>query len=526
MYADSKGVQIQHKYADKKNVSFNHEGREGTQSVFLLCFLRVPSCIFVVNITRILSHYLIFAAAVCGLMGGCRSTERAAELAYQEGLLQKEQGAFEQAIQQFRLALTHQPHHAPSHIELGILLCRKQEYRQAVKHFLQAREYGSESYKLSALMGYAYERLKNWQEAERCYQQAITLSPNLIDVRLRLADLLEQQAKRQEAAKVIKDILAIKPDIEDADLLVDRASLLSRRSTSDIHERMADLYIRYGHIERGLAEYRQAVGVESDDPDDLIAFGRFCLERKQFPTALLYFQHAKALGREQQVDVRAGLGAAYEELGQYEEAVQEYRAALQLDPEWYELRLKVAELLKKIEKPSEAADELEQFFYLAHHNSSLTLGTGGYPDANHLWAEILHLREESSHKAVVQLKPSTRYPVIDAVVNQKTPAVMRIEERAEYTIVSPEMAQRLGIQLTSRTSEVLFHVDGQMHSAPLINLPSLKIGELEVRNISTVIWDLSNYHGIDGFLGQSFLKHFQSEIHYDDQLFILTKFSS
>lgn len=85
---------------------------------------------------------------------------------------------------------------------------------------------------------------------------------------------------------------------------------------------------------------------------------------------------------------------------------------------------------------------------------------------------------------------------------------------------------QLHIQLTSRTSEVKFHVDGRLASAPLVNIPSLQVGGLEVRNIPVVIWDLSRYPGVDGFLGRSFLKHFQLDINYDEQLFILTKLYS
>jgi predicted aspartyl protease len=70
---------------------------------------------------------------------------------------------------------------------------------------------------------------------------------------------------------------------------------------------------------------------------------------------------------------------------------------------------------------------------------------------------------------------------------------------------------------------VRFELGGQTYAAPLINLPSLKIGGMEVRNIPTLIWDLSEYPGIDGFLGMTFLRHFQVEIKEQERLVILTK---
>jgi clan AA aspartic protease (TIGR02281 family) len=109
------------------------------------------------------------------------------------------------------------------------------------------------------------------------------------------------------------------------------------------------------------------------------------------------------------------------------------------------------------------------------------------------------------------------------IVNQAVPVTLLVEERAQYTILSERLAQQLGMQITPRTSEVRFEFAGRTYTAPVVNLPSLKIGELEVRNIPILIWNLSSYSEIDGVLGMSFLKHFQVEIKHDEQLLILTK---
>jgi tetratricopeptide (TPR) repeat protein len=288
---------------------------------------------------------------------------------------------------------------------------------------------------------------------------------------------------------------------------------------------MADVYIRHGQIARGLAEYRKAEPFDPEDPDMLVEFGIFCLEREQFSTAETYLQQAKQMGRTNQLEVRAGLGVVYEQLGKTQEAIQEYRAALQIQPDWYEIYLKLSELLKKIGKFIEAADELENLFHLSQRSAHI-IPEEDFPDVNQLWSEILRLRGESSKKTVVQFKRSGQYNLVDAVVNQHTPVILLVEKKAKYTILSEKLAQELGIQITSHTSEVHFEVAGRLYSAPLINLPSLKVGGMEVRNIPTLIWNLSDYPGIDGFLGMSFLKHFQVEIKYDEQLFVLTRLYS
>ncbi|PIE35439.1 hypothetical protein CSA56_04205 [candidate division KSB3 bacterium] len=469
---------------------------------------------------------MMLAILLSHLLFGCHSSSPTTEDYYQEGLKYKSQNAFQQAAEQFRLALSLNPHHADSHRERGIVLCHTQNYRQAVKHLLRAQQYGDVSYHVASWMGYAYERLKKWNLAEHFYQEALKRAPTLIDIRLRLADLFEQQNKRQNAAEILLEALALKPDIESADFLQHRALLLQQPQSQEIHQELADLYIRHGDMTRGIYEYRQAQSLEDDNPDDVLEFAIFCLNREQYASALNYFQQAESLGHSAQPDVRAGLGVAYEQLERYEDAVREYRTVLHLEPQWHELHLKIAELLKKLHKPLEAADELEHLYSLSLHTPQSPLGTGIFPDANQLWAEILRLRSETLDKAVVYIQPSQYYPVVHATVNTTISVTLLVEEDARYTILSERLAQSLGIHITSRTSDVQFYVDGQRYSAPLINLPSLKVGGLEVRNIPTVIWDLSRYPGIDGFLGKSFLKHFQVEIKNAERLFILTKFSS
>lgn len=383
---------------------------------------------------KTVSIRIVLLVLLCYSMSGCHSSERAAEQYYQAGLKQKTQQAFAQAAQQFRLALQQHPQHIQAHIELGVLLCRKGDYQQAIEQFLFAQEYGDNSYKLFSLMGYAYERLGKLDEAERFYQQAIERASRLVDVRLRLADVFEQQGKPQNAADVLEEILTIKPKLESAEVIQARVSFLRSPENPDAHLAMADMYIRHEQIARGLVEYRKGSGFNPEDPDSVMKFGIFCLEREQFLTALEYFQKAKALGCTEQLKLRTGLGITYEELERFEEAIQEYRAALHIDSEWYELHVKIAELLIKVEKTVEAANELEHLFHASRYSDRLTLGTGNFPGVNQLWAHILDLRGETLRKAVVQLKPSRRSLLIDARVNQQTPVTLRVEKTADYTI--------------------------------------------------------------------------------------------
>lgn len=474
-----------------------------------------------------LKHRLLRAAfagilLVVSLISGCDSSQRAADTAYQQGLALKEQGKFAEAKQQFTRALEYVPRHAGASLELGIVHCSLGEYRPAVKQLLRAIEYGETSSKPYAFLGYAYEYLGRLSLAEAAYQYALRRSPHLADIHLRLADIREMQGKYRKAAANLNRVLSLQPEPDQVDYLQERATLLQEPEAPDFYAALADLYIRYGRIERGLEAYQQAYFWEPQQAETVVNFGLFCLEREQYAAAAAYLEQAKEAGRTEQSAVRAGLGLAYEALGQAQEAVTEYRAALQLEPTWYVLYVKLSQLLEDLGQFEEAAQELETLFYVSDYAAALDANEW-FADVNTLWSEILRLRGEDNAKTVVRITPSEQYRLVEATLNQQQTAVLHIEQRATYTILSTQLAQALGIQLTARTSEMRFELGGKTYAAPLVNLPSLKIGGLEARNIPALIWNLSDYPGIDGFLGMSFLKHFQVEIREQERLLILTK---
>jgi Tfp pilus assembly protein PilF len=446
---------------------------------------------------------------------GCKSSQREAEQSYQEGIRSKEHGEFYQAMQQFRSAITLNPQHINAYIEIGGLLCQEKQYAEAIKYLLRAVEYGATSYKPYAYMGYAYEQLGSLSFAERYYKQAIIRSPKLIDVRLHLADILETQEKRHEASDALDEVLALKPDIENEAVIRARISLLRQPQSPDVHRALADVYIYSGNIQKGFAEYRKFDRLEPGNPQMLANFGIFCAEREQFTTAEAYLKKAIELGVTNQPEVRASLGRVCEKLGKLPEAIEEYRAVLQLQSDLYDIRLKLADLLEQVNQYAEAADLLENLFY-----------DGQAADINALWSRILRLRGEDSKKAVVQLKRSGQYNLVDLVINKTVPATVIVDTEAQYTIISEKLSQRLNILLSTRTSDVHFDFYGRTFKAPLINLPSIKVGGLEVQNIPTLIWDLSGIPNVDGVLGRSFLKYFQVEMKPDEQLFVLTKLHS
>lgn len=452
---------------------------------------------------------------VCSTCSGCQTPERMAESVYRQGVRARTRGQPQQAAQHFQAALTHDPQHASAHLELGIMACRDHRYPAAIKHLLRAIEYGVTSYKPYAYIGYAYERSGPLNLAEHYYKQALRRGKALIDVRLRLAEVLETRHKWLEAATVLQEVIRLQPDHPKAMLLKARIGLLRQSPSPEVNRALADVYISHGYIRKGTAAYQQAEPINPREPESLARFGLFCARRGQFRIASVYLSRAVQLGLTEQPDIRAALGVAYEKLGEVREAIEEYRTVVKLRPDSRKTQLRLADLLEQTGQTAEAADVLEAVFR-----------NGQAEDVNALWQRILRLRGEASLKTVVHLKRAGGYELVELTINDNVPATMLVDTQARYTIISEDLAQQLNILLSTHTSDVQFLLNGQRAKAPLVNLASVKVGGMEVRNIPTLIYDLSEAEQIDGVLGMSFLKHFQVEIRDDQQLFVLTKLYS
>ena len=117
-------------------------------------------------------------------------------------------------------------------------------------------------------------------------------------------------------------------------------------------------------------------------------------------------------------------------------------------------------------------------------------------------------------------KPDRPILLVDVLVNARETYQFILDTGASQTIVSPEMAQRMGIGGT--TADSIIGVGGATPSSVGIST-SLSIGEASLSNVTVIIADifsgLSKAVGakFDGILGFNFLSRFKIEIDYPNE---------
>src|SRR5712691_313044 len=81
-----------------------------------------------------------------------------------------------------------------------------------------------------------------------------------------------------------------------------------------------------------------------------------------------------------------------------------------------------------------------------------------------------------------------------------------VDTGASSCVISPHVANALGIELGPRAESVTMQVVGGRTTGPIIKLASVRVGDAEAADVIAVVHPISP--GIDGLLGNSFLGRF------------------
>ncbi|MDW8390915.1 MAG: tetratricopeptide repeat protein, partial [Oscillochloridaceae bacterium] len=183
---------------------------------------------------------------------------------------------FEQAEAAFTRVLRADPEDIPAHVGLGITFERQGKLDQAVAEFEQALEvrpdmpelrsqllrlytdiWGSEGATLRLSrpgLARLYAKGHMLPQAIQEYRGVIEEQPERFDARVGLAEALWRNQQEQQAAEVCGEILALRPDVLKANLLLGYIKLASGDPDGERFWRQAQRLDPYQHVARTLFE--------------------------------------------------------------------------------------------------------------------------------------------------------------------------------------------------------------------------------------------------------------------------------
>jgi tetratricopeptide (TPR) repeat protein len=126
-----------------------------------------------------------------------------------------------------------------------------------------------------------------------------------------------------------------------------------------------------GQADRALEDFDRALALNPRYVDALVHRGVVLVELGRTAEADACFQRAAVVGQDgangfsrpvasRLANLHASVGDAYAEAGAFGEAIREYRRAVELGPEFHDLRYRLARFLIESGRPLEAREELER----------------------------------------------------------------------------------------------------------------------------------------------------------------------
>ena len=193
------------------------------------------------------------------------------------GLALQREGRWEQAEEQYKIALSFKPTDAKSHMNLATVLTGQAKYDAAAPHMEEALRLQPDNGEFH--LGYAslLQRLGRGDEADPHYEAAARLMPDSPEARYNYSVLLASAGKENDSLRELQRAVQLKPDYVDAQL------------------KLADALFAKGELEEAKMHYTAALGANPKLAIVHNSLGRVYLAQGQISQAIVQFGEALRL---------------------------------------------------------------------------------------------------------------------------------------------------------------------------------------------------------------------------------------
>jgi clan AA aspartic protease (TIGR02281 family) len=102
--------------------------------------------------------------------------------------------------------------------------------------------------------------------------------------------------------------------------------------------------------------------------------------------------------------------------------------------------------------------------------------------------------------------------IVEATLNKRASAKFVVDTGASYTMISSAIAKELAIDTEQNRRTAPFQTANGVIQAPLVNLDSITVAGMEIRNLTAAVHDVLADPKVAGLLGLNFLSNFRMDI--------------
>jgi clan AA aspartic protease (TIGR02281 family) len=115
-------------------------------------------------------------------------------------------------------------------------------------------------------------------------------------------------------------------------------------------------------------------------------------------------------------------------------------------------------------------------------------------------------------KASIPFEKHGQVVIVEATLNKRASAKFVVDTGASYTMISSAVAKELAIDIEQNRRTAPFQTANGVIQAPLVNLDSITVAGMEIRNLTAAVHDVLADPKVAGLLGLNFLSNFRMDI--------------
>jgi len=296
---------------------------------------------------------------------------------YAEALLASDTGDLSTAIDLFRRAVGSDPNLADARRDLCIALAKAGRWPEAVEALGLLAKQQSQSFEIAYLHALALHNVHRGSEAEQEVRRALSINPNSADAYTLLGIVLATRDEYPDAISALDRAVKLNPKSFDAQFYLARARYILRELPSALNAaraavelRPTDVEARFllasvldelgGNEDAALAQYRELIARNPQDPRAYVGLGSVLTNRHQFEEARAALRHARELDPKS-FDAAFYMARLLLQQGQRKQAIALFQEAIQLDPGSTKAHYQLAMALKADGQLKKAEEEFALF---------------------------------------------------------------------------------------------------------------------------------------------------------------------
>ena len=296
----------------------------------------------------------------------------------------REAGRIEEAIQEYREAVTIDPENLEANRQLGMLLADCQHYDEAISCLEQVCSLDPRDSSAYSLLSRLYIQTGRASKAQQLLRTALQYDGDNANLHSELATLYLAQNQGQQAVEELNASLELDPGNTDASLRL--ANLLYQHGQvgdavnqledalahhphdAQVHRQLGEVYMMAGHLDKALDHFEALVTLDPQSSELYNRLGRIYQKKHYDSESVNAYRKAVELHPVNSA-YREDLAMAYYTAGQLEPAAQEFVKAARLDYTNPEYPKALGIIMVDMGRYEEAARQFRQSLSLNNNDS-------------------------------------------------------------------------------------------------------------------------------------------------------------